>query len=37
MQENGILRVLVVYPDEDGDEWLRKSSQVAAVNGSWHR
>lgn len=28
MQEDGILRVLAVYPDEDKDEWLRNASHM---------
>lgn len=28
MQERGVLRVLAVYPDEDENEWLLKSSQM---------
>ncbi|GCB34815.1 hypothetical protein KGMB02408_17600 [Bacteroides faecalis] len=28
MQEKGVLRVLAVYPDEDEEEWLLKSSQM---------
>ena len=28
MQEKGVLRVLAVYPDEDENEWLLKSSQM---------
>ena len=28
IQEKGVLRVLAVYPDEDENEWLLKSSQI---------
>ena len=28
MQEKGILRVLAVYPDDNEEEWLLKSSQM---------